>query len=189
MFVWTHVFLSACLISCWLLGWVAPSSCSPQTSSPHHLPAQPSSSQSQANRKAVWGHSRVCKSGVKLKKHTQWACRWGATTRSEGESSRHTCTHAQRNTPTQRVCALVGSWGGFSSPFQHFVLSLCSRRRWSVCYVKFYVPAIWHWSWRQLTCFLSYSSLLWLIHTYTHLQNRGSLINLWHSVLWRKPQI
>lgn len=44
---------------------------------------------------------------------------------------------------------------------------------------------IWHWPSRQLTCFLSYSSPLWviLIHTCTHLRNRGSLINLWHFAL------
>lgn len=43
--------------------------------------------------KAAWGHSRV-ESGVKLKKHTQWARRWGKTTRFEKESTRQTYAHA-----------------------------------------------------------------------------------------------
>lgn len=74
----------------------------------------------------------------------------------------------------------------FSSLSRHFGLSLCSRRGWEgEPVVKFYVSTILHWPSRQLTCFLSYSSPLWvtLIHTCTHLQHRESLINLWHFAL------
>lgn len=45
-------------------------------------------------------------------------------------------------------------------------------------------PAIWHWSWRQLSCFLSYTSLLWLVPTFTPTTSgRWSLIKVMHSVL------
>lgn len=156
------------------------------------------SGQSKGSFGSQWG----CESGVKLKKHTQLGRQLGNEYSLWGGISRAN-THTRRDTPTRNKRAsapscvlsagarhvLCSSSDSFSSPSQHFILSLCSRRRWGVCYVKF--PAIWRWSWRQLTCFLPYSLPLWLIliHTYTHLQNRGSLINLWHSMLWRKPQI
>lgn len=58
---------------------------------------------------------------------------------------------------------------------------------------KFPVPANWCWSCGQLTCF---PLLLITADSFTHAhlrkekkQNTGSLINLWHSEFWRKPQI
>lgn len=106
--------------------------------------------------KSSVGSQRGCESGVKLKKHTHWARRWGMTTGSEGGNQAGTLysrTRAEKHTCVKSVswytCARafngrVGSSDGVSSTLQHFVLSLCSRRRWGVCYVKFYVPAIWH---------------------------------------------
>lgn len=45
-------------------------------------------------------------------------------------------------------------------------------------------PAIWQWSWRQLSCFLSYTSLLRLVPTFTPTTSgRWSLIKVMHSVL------
>ncbi len=93
---------SVCLIRCWLSGWVAPRSCCPPPPFSFLAFKLTVAVQSKSSVRSQQG----CESGVKLKKHTQWARRRGMTTFSEGEINRaHIKVHRHTHTNTKSVCS------------------------------------------------------------------------------------